>query len=686
MGIVSALEEVRADPAVLLGAVRDALAARGAIKADRGTKFDALCPCHDDSRPSLHVEEGDSGIIMKCRACGAGAQDVLDRLDIPDPYDPGYSLVLPGLFYDRKRHTTGDASQRASVPKRDTTSNVVPIEDAKTKPKPPTKFGSCVSDEDRARLLADETVLDRLDAERCIDADTVKQAGLGLSRDGRIVLPTYDRNGEPSPRLWKPFPEQRSDPNDKMRGPSDASPDIYPRPETPAFADGSDVLLVEGEADALVAMTHGLQAIGCPGVGLWKPDDAQRFVRFGSVTVIADADTQGRKFAAEREHELRSAGVRVVVRDFGDRVAKGYDLTDLAKRCRDEGVALHEAVERLPLIVAGSQVTDLLGEPEPPKLATIGANLFYPDSTHVLFGHGGTGKTYLFLVAAREEIRRGGRVLFLDYETGASTTRRRLDELGFTDEEKARFVHLDVCKGRARPHAGDADYTAALLDAFVPTLIGFDSWSSVHGAGGLGDVKDDEPVEAALAQVFRPMTRDGAAVVILDHAPKGSDAPKGFPFGSQRKHSGTLVVIEATSAGAGRVKLKSWKDNVGDRPTGGAPFAVYTYGDGVASIEPVEPTTESATSGSTFRPTGYMERVSKALEAAGSSGLTATSLQERVGGKQAHVRSARDVLVAEGYVERSAPRSENGAVATVVFVSVKPYREADDVATDDEVF
>lgn len=675
---MSAAEQRPADrnPDALLQALLSACEARGKVARVKPNSFDALCPCHDDSSPSLHVEKGRDAIVLTCRACDAPVADVLDRLGARNPYGDG-ELTVAGLFYEA---TTSDTTPKPHTkPKRDRKADEAP----KPPPKPkstPTRFGSSVPTADRERLLAAGDVLDRLDVERGIDRDTVERCGLGLSIDGRVILPTYDRDGEPSPRLWKPFPEQRDNPNDKMMGAHGASPDLYPRPETSAFPDGSPVLLVEGEADALVALTNGLQAIGCPGTKTWQPSDAHRFARFGRVTVIADADGTGRKWAADVARDLRAVGCRVVVRDFGERAPKGHDLTDFALQCRADNVDLASAIDRLQVAVTGGVTTDLFGDPGPRPTAAIGGCLFYKGSTHVLFGYGGTGKTYLFLVAARDEIRNGGRVLYVDYEVGGDTIRHRLDELGFTDDEKARFHHLDVSGGRARPLDGNAEYIGELLDSFAPTLVCVDSWSSVHGAGNFGDVKDDEPVERVLAQVFRPLTRDGAAVVILDHFPKGESATKGYPYGSQRKQSGTLVVIEAKAAGTGRVKLLSWKDNVGDRATGGELIANYTYGGGMAAIVPVEGG-DKPDKRERWRPTGYMERVSIALEDAGPDGLTATQIEQGIIGKSSHVRAARDVLVDEGYATR-ASSSEGVAFTTTRFVSVKPYREADDANRD----
>lgn len=125
------------------------------------------------------------------------------------------------------------------------------------------------------------------------------------------------------------------------------------------------------------------------------------------------------------------------------------------------------------------------------------------------------------------------------------------------------------------------------------------------------------------------------------------------------------------------MKLKSWKDNVGNRPTGGEIIADYTYGGGLAAIVATEPsaTTEPR---KPFRPTGIMERVSIALEDAGDEGMTATMLEQTIGGKPTYVRTARTWLVEEGYVAELAVDKDGHKFSAKRFVSAKPYREADE--------
>lgn len=55
------------------------------VRKDAHEDFWTYCPCHADTRPSMHVFRTISGEIrMKCFACGAQGADVCRELDIPE--------------------------------------------------------------------------------------------------------------------------------------------------------------------------------------------------------------------------------------------------------------------------------------------------------------------------------------------------------------------------------------------------------------------------------------------------------------------------------------------------------------------------------------------------------------------------------------------------------------------------
>src|SRR5574343_1971968 len=49
--------------------------------AKNGEGYKALCPAHIDNKPSLAINNGDKGIIVKCFA-GCNTNDICDRLGI----------------------------------------------------------------------------------------------------------------------------------------------------------------------------------------------------------------------------------------------------------------------------------------------------------------------------------------------------------------------------------------------------------------------------------------------------------------------------------------------------------------------------------------------------------------------------------------------------------------------------
>ena len=83
----------------------------------------------------------------------------------------------------------------------------------------------------------------------------------------------------------------------------------------------------------------------------------------------------------------------------------------------------------------------------------------------------------------------------------------------------------------------------------------------------------------------------------------------------------------------------------------------------------IEPGQEAGETG--FRPTYYMERVSRYLEARGEQ--TVRGVRADVKGKGEYVSAAIHQLVAEGYLAR-----RDGPRESVLVSSVKPYREREE--------
>jgi len=57
------------------------------------------------------------------------------------------------------------------------------------------------------------------------------------------------------------------------------------------------MLICEGELDALTAQVHGFDAVGVPGVQLWKKSFTELLLGYETVFIAADGDDPGRDFA-----------------------------------------------------------------------------------------------------------------------------------------------------------------------------------------------------------------------------------------------------------------------------------------------------------------------------------------------------------------------------------------------------
>lgn len=109
---------------------------------------------------------------------------------------------------------------------------------------------------------------------------------------------------------------------------------------------GLEVLLVEGEPDALAGLSVGLPAVGVPGANGWKPEWASRFTG-RRVIVCMDADEPGRKAAATIAADLEgvAGGVRVI--ELDQTRTDGFDLTDLLRELADQGRHVPSAVREV---------------------------------------------------------------------------------------------------------------------------------------------------------------------------------------------------------------------------------------------------------------------------------------------------------------------------------------------------
>jgi len=175
--------------------------------------------------------------------------------------------------------------------------------------------------------------------------------------------------------------------------------------------------------------------------------------------------------------------------------------------------------------------------PEPPAptvLVTEGDySLFYEGQVNLIFGDPECGKTWLALCAAAEALQDERSVLVLDLDhNGVESTVSRLLKMGVPvdvlrdpgkfryaepeDGEHLRNIITDVQSGDA-PHVAIVDSIGELLP-----LLGYNSSSP-------------DEFTLAHARVLKPLAVAGAAVLAIDHLPKGADSRGSGPTGTAAK-------------------------------------------------------------------------------------------------------------------------------------------------------
>lgn len=307
-----------------------------------------------------------------------------------------------------------------------------------------------------------------------------------------------------------------------------------------------------------------------------------------------------------------------------------------------------------------------------------GAGLFYAGMVNGVHGESGSGKTWLALVACAQQLANGRHVVYIDHEGDPFSIVGRLLDLG---------ADADTIATRFHYFQPDTPF----LESREPFLQAVHDWHSVlvvidsTGEGlALDGAKPNADEE--VAQWFRDMPRaianvqhsDGRpAVVLIDHSPKANGGEL-WPIGSQRKRAAitgaqhyvqTLGAFSRERAGAAKVVCA--KDRHGRYPMGEKVATLnVTPGDDGLSITLRAPDATERTPDGTWRPTGYMEKISRLLEARGEP-LSTRQIRDTITGKNEHIAQALQGLTDAGHVvAQSGPRN------ATLHRLITPYRES----------
>jgi len=66
-------------------------------------KYTACCPVHNDSTPSMTLQEKDGKVLIHCFACTANGMDVIRALDLPASYLFSEPMEKDPLYVERQR-------------------------------------------------------------------------------------------------------------------------------------------------------------------------------------------------------------------------------------------------------------------------------------------------------------------------------------------------------------------------------------------------------------------------------------------------------------------------------------------------------------------------------------------------------------------------------------------------------
>lgn len=193
----------------------------------------------------------------------------------------------------------------------------------------------------------------------------------------------------------------------------------------------------------------------------------------------------------------------------------------------------------------------LLGQATSPAPALLtrsdGQSLLYPGVLNMLYGSSESAKSWIALWTCLQEMRRGERVVYLDFEDGPLTAISRLRSMGATlDDIRMHFTYIRPEEPMApmqRTRWGQASPTdngklnlqvfEKALEQVDPSLIIADGMTMLYGLHGL-DSNDSVSTDVITTWLKKLSRNNRSTVIIVDHSSKSAERGT-LPIGSQHK-------------------------------------------------------------------------------------------------------------------------------------------------------
>jgi hypothetical protein len=206
--------------------------------------------------------------------------------------------------------------------------------------------------------------------------------------------------------------------------------------------------------------------------------------------------------------------------------------------------------------------------PEPDIMPlTEESHLFYSGEFNLIFGDTESGKTWLCLAAVADVLNGGGKAAVIDLDhNGAASIVNRLLSFG---------IDFDVLKDQQRFRLAEPHDNVELkelvtdLTTFEPEIVVIDSLGEVLPLFRFRS-NDADDFTQAHTEVIKPLTRCGAAVLVVDHLAKNADSRNFGPTGTTAKSravGGASIRVTAEEpfkpGDGGSAKLELFKDRHG---------------------------------------------------------------------------------------------------------------------------
>ena len=313
-------DDVERGPKTSLRRVVDALESTGGFRTKSWTgqdAFNACCPVHDDSRPSLAVRWVSSGgrgqVVLRCHGCHAEYADLCAALGLrqSDLFDEAQErrTSSPGGRVGRS------PQQRRAGQRRGRLGRLPKLIPTRASPEPAAP--------EVEHTWAQVAVYPYVGA------------------DGALVQEVLREQCTSCPAPHKQFRQQFVDASGRRRKtkPAGFTPVLYRLPQVlAAVAAGQPVWLLEGEKDVEVAEGLGLVATTNTGGGRGFGPELARQLQGTQVRVVLDRDDTGWARGVAAHQALTAAGAAPVLllpapteakADFADHIAAGHRVEDL---------------------------------------------------------------------------------------------------------------------------------------------------------------------------------------------------------------------------------------------------------------------------------------------------------------------------------------------------------------------